>query len=330
MNDRWLFHQQAKWQPAGRQWLREQRHGLTLLELLVILLVIGVLLGLLLPVIQSARESSRRERCSARLRDLGMGVEQYRLAEQRFPAGVVDEGGGPIRSEPTGQHIGWLVSILPFIAQQALYEEFDWQAGVYAASNAQVRATVVPTMICPSYPGGLSIQSTAQVPIDSDSPETLDARLSQHVAISSYAGCHHDQEAPIDDDNHGTLFLNSKVRLSEIPDGSSQTILLGEAIPDRDSLGWVSGTRATLRNTGAFELVEDWWEMTASKPPKSALYVGHFGSFHPDGANFVFADASTKFITNTIDSALFQQLGNRGEKKIEPPPAQTPSSTSLR
>ena len=68
------------------------------------------------------------------------------------------------------------------------------------------------------------------------------------VGPSSYVGCHHDSESPIDQDNNGLLYLNSHVRYAEITDGSSTTILFGEAQIDTDTLGWVSGTRATLRN----------------------------------------------------------------------------------
>ena len=66
---------------------------------------------------------------------------------------------------------------------------------------------------------------------------------------SSYAACHHEVEAAIDEDNHGVFFLNSHIRVVDVTDGLSQTIFLGE-VPSGSAAGWVSGTRATLRNTG--------------------------------------------------------------------------------
>ena len=70
------------------------------------------------------------------------------------------------------------------------------------------------------------------------------------LPASNYAGCHHDVEAPIDADNHGVLFLNSHVSSDDIPDGAGHTIFMGEKIVTAGDLGWTSGTRATLRNTG--------------------------------------------------------------------------------
>src|SRR5262249_21995229 len=67
---------------------------------------------------------------------------------------------------------------------------------------------------------------------------------------SSYAGCHHDVSAAIAADNRGVLYLNSRVRYDDVPDGQAHTILLGEVRQDGLSLGWASGTRSTLRNTG--------------------------------------------------------------------------------
>jgi prepilin-type processing-associated H-X9-DG protein len=69
--------------------------------------------------------------------------------------------------------------------------------------------------------------------------------------FTSYAGVHHDVEAPIDVDNNGVFFLNSRVRYDDITDGSSHTLFIGEKFIEPDDLGWMSGTRSTLRNTGA-------------------------------------------------------------------------------
>ena len=68
--------------------------------------------------------------------------------------------------------------------------------------------------------------------------------------VSNYAGCYHDVESPIDVDNHGVMYLNSHISQKDVTDGTSHTIYVGEKLSDEQDLGWMSGTRATLRNTG--------------------------------------------------------------------------------
>ena len=133
---------------------------------------------------------------------------------------------GPIRNEAVGQHYSWLVYLLPYMDDNNTFKHVDLTAGVYAKANERVRKVTRGSFTCPS--------------------ESADA-----VAKSSYAGCHHDREAPIDVDNKGVLFLNSKVRLREITDGVSFTIFVGEKVIEANDLGWMSGTRATLRNTSS-------------------------------------------------------------------------------
>jgi hypothetical protein len=140
------------------------------------------------------------------------------------------------------------------------------------------------------------------------------------AARSAYAGCHHDIEAPIDADNHGLLFLNSKIRHSQIYDGSSQTILLGEALTGPNSLGWVSGTRATLRNTSVIEAPQPFppTPTTQTENPETAgsLVVGGFGSHHPGGALMAFADGSTRYVSQRTEPKTLRLLGHRADAEI--------------
>jgi prepilin-type N-terminal cleavage/methylation domain-containing protein len=272
-----------------------RRAAFTLVELLVVIAIIGILVGLLLPAVQAAREAARRVSCMNNMTQLGLGLHHYEFSMEHLPAGVINDD-GPIRNEATGQHVSWAVQILPYIEQQALYKNFDFDAGAYAAVNSEARGVVVPTLMCPSYPG-----------------ESVRVNGQTRIGMNNYSGCHNDQEAPIDADNNGLLFLNSNIRYSEILDGSSQTILLGESIPDENSLGWVSGTRATLRNTSGFEDTKDWPRRNADL---GSLQVEGFGSFHTGGAIFTFADGSTRFITNTIEPELFRKFGNRADGEL--------------
>ncbi len=202
----------------------------TLVELLVVIAIIGILVGLLLPAVQAAREAARRCQCSNNMAQLGLAVHHFEFNREYLPAGVTHDK-GPIRNEPIGQHLSWTVSLLPYLEQHNTHEKIDQKLGAYAIENFEAAHARIPMFQCPSnsyYPN----------------PE--------ENGTCHYAGCHHDVEAPIDSDNHGILFLNSRLRYSEILDGGSNTILIGEKLVDEKELGWLSGTRATLRNTGSF------------------------------------------------------------------------------
>jgi prepilin-type N-terminal cleavage/methylation domain-containing protein len=289
-------------QPIRRR-PRLARSAFTLVELLVVIAIIGVLVALLLPAVQAAREAARRCSCVNNMMQLGLSLHSYEFHHESFPPGVINPD-GPIRNESVGQHVSWTVQALPYLEQNALWREFDQTAGAYAPVNAPVRSTVVSVLLCPSYAGNESTQD-------------------QSVAHSTYAGCHHDVEAPIDANNNGMLFLNSKVRFRDIYDGSSNTILLSEAIPDDEKeLGWVSGSRATLRNTGALQTPrrrqqQSAADQTEEEDPASSTYVGGFGSYHSGNViNIGMADGSTRAISSNIDLNVLHQLGSRADGAI--------------
>ena len=167
------------------------RRAFTLIELLVVVAIIAVLIALLLPAVQSAREQARRAQCVNNLLQLGIAMGNYASTHSVLPPGVVNDN-GPIANFPKGYHHGWAVQILPFIGQNNIYRRINLNDSIYAASNTTARDVPIATFLCPS--------------------EWSPGR-------SSYAGCHHDVEAPIAVDNHGVLYLNSHVRHDDIEDG---------------------------------------------------------------------------------------------------------------
>ena len=202
-----------------------QRWGFTLIELLVVIAIICILIALLLPAVQAAREQARRRQCANNLGQLLLAIENYESCHRRLPPGTL-EATGPIQSRPAGYHISWIAQILPFFEAGIAYRHLNFKVGAYHADNAKVRRQFLSLLQCPSDNNWMQGRGC------------------------SYAGCHHDVEAPIDVDNHGVLFLNSAVRFRDIRDGRSQTIFLGERLNGDGELGWLSGTRSTLRNTG--------------------------------------------------------------------------------
>jgi prepilin-type processing-associated H-X9-DG protein/prepilin-type N-terminal cleavage/methylation domain-containing protein len=283
-----------------------RRRAFTLIELLIVVGIIAVLIALLLPAIQAAREQARRAQCVNNLLQLGLAMGNYASTHSVLPPGVVNET-GPILNVPRGYHHGWAVQVLPFIGQNNIYNHFNLQESVYAASNMTARDVHIATLLCPS-----------------------DGRPSE----SSYAGCHHDIEAAIAVDNHGVLYLNSHVGFDDITDGLGQTILLGELLQDSASvsLGWASGTNSTLRNTGhpindpsSLDAVfantpqltqAERFAAIAKMADEGALpigFVGGFASRHPHGANFLFCDGSVRFLKRSVSRHVYQLLGHRAD-----------------
>ncbi len=301
------------------------RRGFTLVELLVVIAIIGVLVALLLPAVQAAREAARRSSCMNNVRQVITAIHNYEFANEELPTGVRNKM-GPVRNLPEGDHLGWIAFILPQLGEQARQRHLDMSLGAYHKKNDPVRQTLISTLVCPS--------SWAD-----DAP------------VSSYAGVHHHLEAPIDADNTGVLFLNSRLTFDDLRDGAAYTLFVGEKLLGySEDLGWLSGTSATLRNTGTplngtvmgaglppwvtwgDETLMDAWEseidgsprdpdavdpyISRGGDPNSPLTVGGFGSAHPGSVPFAFGDGSVQNIDASVDPATLAQLANRKDGKL--------------
>lgn len=268
-----------------------KRNAFTLVELLVVVAIIGILIGMLLPAVQQVREAARRTGCLNNISQLGLGLHNFEYAFGRFPEGVIDPK-GPILSLPQGQHVSFLVQVLPFIEQRGIADNFDQSAGTYAPANAAAREMVISSFLCPSDYNPVNNDETA--------------------GLNNFAGCHHGSETPIDVDNNGILYLNSKTTFGDIYDGSSNTILVGEKLDDAaTALGWASGTRSSLRNASEILDVDDWLSSPLKTGTAPDDYVGGFASQHPGTCNFAMADGSSHSISIDIDSIVLETLGNR-------------------
>ncbi|MCU0958751.1 MAG: DUF1559 domain-containing protein [Pirellulaceae bacterium] len=297
----------------------KRRTGFTLVELLVVIAIIGVLVALLLPAVQAAREAARRMSCTNNLCQLILAVHNYEMAFGVFPPGTLNDS-GPIRNQPQGYHHNWITQILPFVEEQTTFNHVDFRVGVYDDANLRVRQVPIEILACPSS-----------------------ADRSEDIYLTNYAGCHHDIQAPIDADNHGVFFLNSTVRTRDVQDGLSHTLFLSEKLIDKaDDLGWMSGTRSTLRNTGVVINAE----LAAQRalrlrgqqgqfgnipvqltPDETAdaervdetdpvLTVGGFGSAHPGGCNAAWGDCSVQYLSANTSLEVLRKLGHRADGEL--------------
>lgn len=283
-----------------QQMSRRGREGFTLIELLVVIAIIAILVALLLPAVQQAREAARRSSCKNNLMQMGIALVNYEQLWETFPIGTVNES-GPIRNERVGYAVGWMVRFLPQMDEMTAFNKFNFDYGAYVPENSQVAHYHAGWMSCPSSHVGYYGGSREDEP-----------------AYTSYAAVHSGQQVPIDAGNNGTYILNQALTARDIPDGLSYTLFLGEKIYGGMTLGWVSGSQATLRNTGVRinELrqkdpgIREEWE------PADPLESLGFESYHMGGSQFLLGDSSVRFISENIDSELYQWLGQRNDGEL--------------
>ena len=286
-------------QPAQRFAERNPpRGGFTLIELLVVIFIIAILIAVLLPAVMQSVEAARRAQCTNNLAQIGLAIHNYEMAHNVYPPGCVNPT-GPIRSEPQGYHMSWMVQLLPFLEQHNLLQTMDFAVGAYDEKNSRARRMTIRTYVCPS---------------DFAMP-------TRQAAAGNYAGVQHDLEAAIDHDNHGAFVLNLALPRVAFTDGMANTLFVGEKLQRGDELGWISGTRATLRNGGQrinlnqhdlqtqFPISSD----GSQAPPNKPDFVGGFASPHESGAFFLIGDGSVHFINQNLDAAIYRRLTNRSD-----------------
>ena len=213
------------------------------MELLVVITIIGILIALLLPAVQAAREAARRMTCVNNLSQIGIALGNYESAHGLLPPGTIDKQ-GPIRNVPQGYQMSWMVQILPYIEEDATFKHVDFSVGVYDAKNAAVRAIDMSLFMCPSADCRFATRRPCPGSVRSRSSGTkwhvgrqqlrrlpkrrrgADQRRQQRRAVSQ-------QPYPPE----------GRDRRHEPHD------LRGRETRRRADLGWMSGTRATLRNT---------------------------------------------------------------------------------
>jgi prepilin-type N-terminal cleavage/methylation domain-containing protein/prepilin-type processing-associated H-X9-DG protein len=202
-----------------------KRQAFTLIELLVVIAIIAVLIGMLVPAVQKVREAANRAQCGNNLKQIALAVHNYHGACKRFPPGAT----------PTPPQASALALLLPYLEQGNLYQRFDFSRDVYTdPANGAARAQQVPTFLCPSDPS----QGYYQNPLP---PGEISGKSNYAANLGAHGWWKDQNGAQVKDPKlSGVFAFNSMTRLTDIKDGSSNTLLFAEvkrgACPAHDNL----------------------------------------------------------------------------------------------
>jgi prepilin-type N-terminal cleavage/methylation domain-containing protein len=218
----------------SRPFNSKTRRGFTLVELLVVIAIIAVLIGLLLPAVQKVRAAAARAQCANNLKQLGLAMQNYHDTQGALPPAYINKG--PYGNSGFSFTHGWAPFILPYVEQEPLYNLYRWDVPVYDPGNQPVVSRHVKLFECPSTPeqdrymtfGPFAYFGTKGACGDYTITLGIDPAMAQRGLadpVGDYRGALTNTATP-------ALGLSPKpagTRLTDITDGTSDTILLAEA-----------------------------------------------------------------------------------------------------
>ncbi len=306
--------------------------GFTLVELLVVIAIIGILVALLLPAVQAARAAARRTQCTNNLKQIALAIHNYHTAHKAQPAyHATDDPYGWWKTGPT-----WTMSILPYMEEQNLYDQFDFTVLLKAPPNSLAARNIVSGYICPAA-------ESADQPIFSDRADVggnnPNPALGLYYPVSigptepdrcwfcpagqtGSAGNYCCQGRNYGTQSYGGQSQASSVgmfgrfndtrRFAQVTDGLSNTWMLGETLPRQCVYGGAFAPNFSLASTSiplnTFE--------TCPSPPGCHNRGCGFKSDHVGGAMFALGDGSVDFVDETIDYVLFNAMGTRAGNEV--------------
>jgi prepilin-type N-terminal cleavage/methylation domain-containing protein/prepilin-type processing-associated H-X9-DG protein len=305
---------------------RVRRWAFTLIELLVVIAIIAILIGLLLPAVQKVREAAARMQCSNNLKQLGLGLHNYHDTIGRLPAGhnigvtwystyQRDQPPAGMNSSSgypnDGPFFSWINLIGPYIEQGNVSSKFNrnvwaWYQlpnGTSGSGPDTLNGVKVKILQCPSDPRSALVAPNGGTP----------------VALTGYYGVSGRNQFRESKGQNGILYVNAGVRIVDIHDGTSNTLLVGERPPSNTlQYGWMWAGSGDFPYFGATDIVlgvrekfvnpspgvpdpdpyanTDFYRPGSLNDPQD-LHRYHFWSLHTNGSNWLFGDGGVRYIT---------------------------------
>ncbi|MEK6261560.1 MAG: DUF1559 domain-containing protein [Planctomycetota bacterium] len=310
--------------------LRTRRRGFTLIELLVVIAIIAVLIALLLPAVQQAREAARRTQCKNNLKQLGLALHNYHDSTLVLPPAHIGRCTTP-RLNATG-----LTMLLPYFDQGAMYGQYNsnGSATTYVSTggaavtddpttngNAVLVKTILQAFLCPSDTANPAIAATgSNYGISATNTGRGGAKTNYDFITygSAYiSSCEDWANTP---GNVRRMFGdNSRCTLTDVKDGTSNTVMMGETTRDVANGGtnaWGYRGWVMVGLDLAAYPINNWTYGATTYPQGKLGSWAYSGSLHTGGAHYLFADGSVRFISENIDTVTRQRLAYMSDGQV--------------
>jgi prepilin-type N-terminal cleavage/methylation domain-containing protein/prepilin-type processing-associated H-X9-DG protein len=300
-----------------------RRTGFTLIELLVVIAIIAILIALLVPAVQKVREAAARIQCANNMKQIGLGMHNYADVWKALPPSRTT---GTVATAPNFpyQH-SWSAALLPYIEQTNTFNLYDYKANWDDPVNYPAIQTYMVIFNCPSTPNQPRQDMTIVAQPSCGDYHAMNA-IKWFVGINCFGYVGINANTPDDIRLVGGMMRDEVTPLIQITDGTSNTILVAEDAgrspfynafyqicdPVGEQGGWADPN-------GAFSL--DGSNPDGSIPgacPLNCSNNSEIYSWHPGGANVVFADGSVHFLTSDMGLCALAALVTRAAGELPP------------